>query len=100
MKIDVTAKRDHENLVLIIQDNGQGFSEESLQMIRSSMEEAHSKITSMKNNIEIGIGKLGIISLYSRLFLIYQDNVTFQCSNKKNGGAIVSISINLTSPKL
>lgn len=100
MKIDVTAKRDHENLVLIIQDNGQGFSEESLQMIRSSMEEAHSKITSMKNNIEIGIGKLGIISLYSSLFLIYQDNVTFQCSNKKNGGAIVSISINLTSPKL
>ncbi len=71
-----------------IKDSGPGFPKDKMEIILKKIEEIKCKGTASEEDKAIGIG---IINVFSRLYLKYQDNLIFNIENKENGGAIVTI---------
>lgn len=70
-----------------IRDSGPGFPEEKLKKIREKIEEIKSRGLFTEDDA-IGIG---IINVFSRLYLRYQDALIFNIENKAEGGALITI---------
>lgn len=70
-----------------IRDSGPGFPEEKLEEIRERIEEIKSRGLFTEDDA-IGIG---IINVFSRLYLRYQDALIFNIENKAEGGALITI---------
>lgn len=70
-----------------IKDNGPGFPEEKLEKIKKRIEEIKDKGLFTENET-IGTG---IVNVFSRLYLRYQDKLIFNIENKSEGGTSVSI---------
>ena len=71
-----------------IKDGGPGFSKDKMEIILNKIEEIKCKGAVSEEDKAIG---MGIINVFSRLYLKYQDKLVFNIENKGNGGAIVTI---------
>lgn len=69
-----------------IKDNGPGFSIEELERINK-------KISEIKNNRSVSEEdtKVGILNVFTRLFLRYQSSLIFEIKNSPSGGSLVTI---------
>jgi len=75
-----------------IKDNGPGFAREELEMLTR-------KILEIKNTGSLpdgGYTKMGILNVFTRLFLRYKSSLIFEIRNDPNGGAILTIGGTLT----
>lgn len=73
--------------IVQIKDNGSGFTTEYLEMFHKKA----AQIKSEKVLPDLGINGMGLLNLYTRLFLLYKEQLIFQLENNKDSGACVTI---------
>jgi two-component system sensor histidine kinase YesM len=93
MKIRIEGFLEKEKWYLKISDNGQGFSEESLQLIDEKIELVKEHINQKKEFPEVEIGGMGLVNTFARCYLLYRDCLIFEVSNGEDG-AVVMIGVN------
>ena len=87
MQIAVKVYRDGDHWYILIQDNGEGFSDERLVQLESEMEKLRQELKENHRTVEMKIGGMGILNTYARLYLLSEKEMNFQISNRKEGGA-------------
>ncbi|CAH2214615.1 histidine kinase [Tepidibacter aestuarii] len=81
MKIDIILKLYKNNLIIEINDNGEGLNEEDLNKLKNKI-----------NNYE-KYEMSGLMMVYSKLQLLYENNCKFEISSSLNKGMSVKISL-------
>ncbi|MGH0053286.1 MAG: sensor histidine kinase [Sphaerochaetaceae bacterium] len=91
MYIKVCGKREGAKWIISIEDNGQGFSNEQLQVLKKEMQEVTDKLFIRHENIEFTSRGIGIINTYARLLLFAEErqSILFEVANRIEGGAII-----------
>lgn len=74
-----------------IQDNGDGFSEESLRILWKKIDH----LNSLSDNPMLNINGMGLANIYLRLKLYYNEDFIFQIENKTEDGHISGSSITI-----
>ncbi len=74
---------------LSVQDNGAGFSENSIRKLQERMEELRENILGSRNQIELEIGGMGLANTYARLLLLYSDSLVFEVRNIEDGAEVL-----------
>ena len=87
MQITVKAYRSGDHWYIRIQDNGEGFSGEILAQLESEMGKLKQELQENNRTVEMKIGGMGILNTYARLYLLSEREMSFQISNRKEGGA-------------
>ncbi len=78
---------DHHDWRVTVQDNGPGFTKNEIASI-------HRKIREINENgllPSLELDGMGLLNIYTRLKLIYKEQMLFQISNPDEGGAIITI---------
>lgn len=85
--------------IVRISDNGSGFSETSLQLLRKKTEEIQGLILKVDWQREIEIGGMGLINAFARMRLLMGEDFIFRFYNKdgEESGAIVEIGAKMNS---
>lgn len=89
MKIHVEGGREDGLWYIKVIDNGIGFSDEIKQQLGDKLERIKEKILYEKNTIEMGIGGMGIVNTYARLFLVYHESLKFEFRNLSEGTEVL-----------
>lgn len=87
MKIEVKAYRTGDHWYIRIRDNGEGFSEEMLAQLECEMGNLKQELQENNRTVEMKIGGMGILNTYARLYLLSDKEMSFQISNRQEGGA-------------
>lgn len=87
--ISVHIYKEGEYRIIQVIDNGSGFSGEYLKKFRSWI----LQIDSDRPLPELEINGMGLLNLYTRLYLKYGKKLTFELENRKVGGACVTLGI-------
>lgn len=74
-----------------IADDGEGFAPGRIEELTSRLREVERNLRSGSDGRGLGLGGLGLINTYSRLFLFYHGDVLWDLSNGESGGARVLI---------
>lgn len=100
MVITIRGWRTESGWQIRFQDNGGGFSSQSLDDLNKNMTHIRKNILSHNLGIEMEIGGLGLINAYARCLLLYQDHLIFELSNCTfpKTGAIVIIGEHTETP--
>jgi len=86
MNISISGKKLASQWILTISDDGCGFEEEALLKLRESI----SNVDKSTQQLELSLGKLGIINTYVRLRLFFKDlHISF--GNNLSAGAFVKL---------
>jgi len=72
-------------------DDGQGFEDAGLADLNQRILAAEKSLRAGTEGRGIGLGGLGLINTYSRLFLFYKGDILWSLGNGENGGARVVI---------
>jgi len=70
-------------------DNGQGFDESALKELESRLMETKRYILNVHHNIEAEIGGMGLMNMYARLLLLYNDELIFKLHNVTKGAEVL-----------
>ncbi|WP_163538064.1 histidine kinase [Gracilibacillus sp. YIM 98692] len=92
INIRVNAEMENNKWKVLVQDDGAGFSAESMKKLDDQIAEYKNNPT---NNYDLSIGGMGILSTFIRLDLFYSENVIFNYGNNPSGGAYVLIGVGL-----
>ncbi|WFD11090.1 histidine kinase [Tepidibacter hydrothermalis] len=79
MKIDIILKAYKDNLIIEINDNGEGLNEEDLNKLKNKISEYHKYEMS------------GLMMVYSKLKSLYENNFEFEISSLINKGTSIKI---------
>lgn len=94
MEIQVNGYRDDSGWRIEVTDNGKGITEDVILSFYESIEKIKLKLIDKNEIIELGIGGMGLLNTYARMFLLYQEDVIFGLKNRKNEkGTIVTIGV-------
>ena len=74
-------------MYILIQDYGEGFSDERLVQLESELVKLRQVLKENHRTVEMKIGGMGILNTYARLYLLSEKEMNFQISNRKEGGA-------------
>ena len=74
---------------LSVQDNGEGFSQESLALLQERFEEIKKMILSDHKNMELEIGGMGLVNTYARCLICYQEAFSFEIRNLEQGAKVI-----------
>jgi two-component system sensor histidine kinase YesM len=79
--------------ILRVIDNGSGFDERDIRVIKSKLKDINMKLAQGDDRIGFDFGGMGLINTYARMRLIFGDDIVFQFYNKtgENVGAVVEI---------
>lgn len=75
------------NWYIQVRDNGTGFTSEYLDSFHQQVK----SITAENNLPDLNINGMGLLNLYTRLWLIYKESMVFSIGNCSDGGALVTI---------
>ena len=89
--LDVTFT--NQTWVLTLADNGPGFTTPKLAQIQQQIAASSARINSLQTIDPLTIGGMGLISSFTRLKLLYKENLEFTLGNRSEGGALIRISI-------
>ena len=93
MRIKIKGYVDGNWWFVTIEDNGKGFDNEMLEFLKDSFSKYSKDIRNNYKNPEMEIGGLGLINIYCRILLTFQDDFIFNIGNLENGGAFVMIGV-------
>lgn len=93
MRICIRGYRDTDGWYLVLQDNGQGISEESRRELHKNVRELKERILMQTENIEMEIGGMGLASTFARLYLLYGEMTVFEVDNASGGGCRVILGV-------
>lgn len=86
-EIKISGARDHNSWHLCVEDNGSGFSDGMIRSLEAKMEEI--RRTNLLPSLELE--GMGLLNVYTRLFLSYGDNMIFRIGKSEGRGAAVTI---------
>ena len=86
-RIAIRGTADAHHYALSICDNGPGFSEESLRMLREKIAEINR--TGLLPSLEIN--GMGILNIYIRYRILHGERTIFRMENPASGGACITI---------
>ena len=95
MKICVNAYQENGYWHMKVSDNGEGFSTETIQWLKKSIEQMKMDLINNRKAVEMQIGGMGLLNTYARLFLLNGENVVFQIYNREEGGAETIIGMKM-----
>lgn len=72
-------------------DNGCGFEQSLIDRLNEKLNLFRDGIIAGNIPLELEMGGLGLLNIYIRLKLYYQDNAVFDIHNNKGGGAVVAL---------
>ncbi|MGO4275617.1 sensor histidine kinase, partial [Paenibacillus sp. TAF58] len=81
---------DH-HWVLEIKDNGNGFQDDELELIRERLLSVDRSLSEGKLDNRLEVGGMGLMNIYTRMKLIYKETAVFELYNHAAGGAVVKI---------
>lgn len=87
-KITVKAYIENEYWNIRVQDNGTGFTKEYLKKFR---EESMQIKNGEQKLLMLEISGMGLLNLYTRLWLLYGEEMIFEIGNHREGGAEIRI---------
>lgn len=90
--VEVTGRSEADGFSLTVSDNGPGFDAETLETLREKMEEIHR--TGILPSLELE--GMGLLNLFIRMDMMYQDRILFTLENRPEGGAAVTIGFKST----
>ena len=83
--IEVTGIVTETNWRIRVSDNGSGFSEEKLYDLKASLSDAQA------TQSELSLEGMGLLNIYMRLFLLYDEQTVFEFGNNQNAGAYIEL---------
>jgi two-component system, sensor histidine kinase YesM len=86
-RIRVTGRRDTGGWRIAVSDNGTGFSPQALEAIQQGMAGIRRKDAAPEQPLR----GMGLLNIYARLRLLYDDGAVFNASAAPEGGACVEI---------
>ncbi|WP_168120551.1 sensor histidine kinase [Paenibacillus sp. HB172176] len=86
-KIRLVGKRLSNKWIVTVSDNGPGFSQDKLTLLKQRLQEIDAKM----DRPELSIDGMGLVNIYMRLRMLYGDQLIFDLSNGLAGGACVTI---------
>lgn len=90
VNVDIVGTPSH--WTIRIQDNGCGFSEESLHQIKEELKQADQRLATQSNILNRQIGKLAFSNIYTRCRILYKDKFYFSYGNNPDTpGAYVQL---------
>ncbi|MFV0504491.1 MAG: sensor histidine kinase [Lachnospirales bacterium] len=83
IKIEVIGKDYNKYWEISVKDSGIGFNKEKILELNTKMIEMKKIIESGNENIELEIGGMGLVNIYTRFYLMVKDNlkIDFQSEN-------------------
>ncbi|WP_226670892.1 sensor histidine kinase [Metabacillus litoralis] len=88
-QLTIIGKKENDQLLITIKDNGKGISEERLKEIKETF-------TLNKNESAPGDANIGLKNIYLRLKLYYGERASFMLENNEDRGIYVTITLPLT----
>jgi two-component system sensor histidine kinase YesM len=89
MKIEIRGWTEDVRWYVAVRDNGQGFEEDAIIKLKNKMHDVREKLTTERNSVELEIGGMGIINMYARLLLLYENDLTFELVNEEKGASVI-----------
>ena len=93
MTIKVTGGLTDAGWYLKIEDNGTGISSEQQEEIQKKIAACKNQLTKNCENVELEIGGMGLVSVFARLYLTYNENLKFEIKSGAGIGTTVIIMI-------
>lgn len=91
--IEVIGERFESGWRLVVRDNGDGITKEKVAQIEASMKEVKEKLSSNRDHVELEIGGMGLINIFARLYILYNEDLNFEISPVNGRGTQVLIEI-------
>jgi two-component system sensor histidine kinase YesM len=91
IRIDIHAFAAGERWTVELTDDGEGFDATQLADLNERIRVAQKELRAGTGGRGLGLGGLGLINTYSRLFLFYKGDIVWSLGNRGNGGARVVI---------
>jgi len=92
MRIEIQGKQRNTGWEIDIRDNGKGIEQDSLAVMKQRINELKIQLDEGKENVEFEIGGMGIYNTFSRLYLLYRENLVFKIRSDDTG-TVVKIGI-------
>jgi two-component system sensor histidine kinase YesM len=89
MRIEIRGWIEGPKWYVEVRDNGQGFGEDTIIKLKSKIKDMRKKLTKERSNVELEIGGMGIINMYARLLLLYNNDLTFELINGEKGASVI-----------
>jgi two-component system sensor histidine kinase YesM len=89
MRIEMRGWIDGAKWYVEVRDNGQGFGQDTIVKLKNKIKDMRKKLTKERSNVELEIGGMGIINMYARLLLLYDNDLTFELVNEEQGASVV-----------
>ncbi len=77
LRIEIEGKENSKGWEICIRDNGVGIEKDNLDLINKRIEKLRSQLSDSEENIEFEIGGMGIYNTFSRLYLLYGEQLMF-----------------------
>lgn len=91
MEVLITGYHDENKWYIRVHDNGSGISQTRLNEIMDSIASVRNKLTYDRSNVELEIGGMGLVNIYARLYLLYNESLIFWIGSEESGGTDVVI---------
>jgi two-component system sensor histidine kinase YesM len=91
MRIGIRAYSSGERWIAEMTDDGEGFERLRLEELRDRLRIVDQGLRAGTEGRGLGIGGLGLLNAYSRLFLFYRGDFSMSIGNGEGGGALVTI---------
>ncbi len=78
---------------IIVSDNGDGITEDTINAIYKSFDDIKKKFTDNRVNVEMEIGGMGLLNTFARLYLLYNESAYIHLHSKSTGGTEVVIGV-------
>lgn len=86
-EIRISGTIENGSWYLCVEDNGSGFTGETIKMLKEKMDEI--KRTNLLPSLELE--GMGLLNVYTRLWLTYGNSMVFHIGNNEGNGAVVTI---------
>lgn len=92
MNIRIRCRRDGDNRwVAEISDDGQGIDAETMKVLDARFLSAAKEIAAGEGTEGLGIGGLGLVNTYTRLYLFYRGDLTWHIRSDGSSGTTVTL---------